>query len=123
MPERVSVPLPALVNAVPVPLMTPATEDAPSTLIVTRPPPVARLPIVAPPPPVVVMFNVPPAVVIVLPVFAMTKPPAPAVKDTDLGLVCFKFKLPSVVRLLMVMLLVAAREMLVVATMPSSSDS
>ena len=95
-----SVPVPCLVS-VPVPLViAPATLDAPPTLIVMAPPPVVSLPIVATP--VLVILRFPPAVVIVLAVSAIVNVP-PAEKVTE-PLFAFRFRLPSVVNELIVML-------------------
>src|SRR5262245_41567072 len=97
--------------------MPPATVEAPARSSVTAPPLVARLPIAAPPV-VVVMLSAPPAVVIVSPALIEKVPER---NDTERPAVWAKFRLPPA-RGLITMLLVAARETLVVAAMPSSSD-
>ena len=116
-PERVSVPVLSLVSDVPVPLITPLTVDAPPTLMAMAPPLVASAPMVAAP--VVVMLSAPPAVVIVSPAF-MVK--TALLKETAFPPPWARLRLLSA-RLLMVIVPLACSKMLVVAAMPSSSDS
>ena len=115
-----SVPVPVFVRP-PDPLITPETVPVPPIFKVLRPAPVERFPITEAPP-VVVIFSAPPAVAMVSLISLIIKPPAPVVKVTLRPTVCARFNRLSV-RLLIVMLLVAARETLVVAAIPSSSVS
>ena len=117
-PDSVSVPAPAFVSAVFTPAMTPETAPVIPMSSVISPPLVLRPPIVAAV--LALIVSAPPAVVIVSAVSAIVN--VGAVNVTELPAVCARLRLLSA-RLLIVMLVPAATEMLVAAGMPSSSDS
>ena len=68
------------------------------------------------------IVSTPPAVWMVLVVSSIVNAPLVTVNVTELPSACFKSRTPSV-RSLMVMLLLACSSILVVAAIPSSSDS
>ena len=116
------VPTPPLTSTVSAPAVTPRNATA-SAVMLNVPAPVLIVPKVTA---FALMVRLPPAVVMVSPVFIL-KSPVPslsesAVNVTELPAVCARFRLLSV-RSAIVILFVASKIILVVAAIPSNSDS